>query len=62
MKLSFYLASESVVLSQPGYGVRRCDLRKCVILHKEFTTCIGAVMDNYGILVNFYKTLNSKIF
>ena len=56
LKLSFILAAGSVVLSQAAYDVRRCDLRKCDSLHKELTTCVGAVMDNYGISVNFYKT------
>ena len=62
LKLSFFLAAGSVVLSQAGCDVRRCDLRKCNILHKELTTCVGAVMDNYGTLVIFYKNFNSKIF
>ena len=57
-----FLVAGSVVLARAGCDVRRCDLQKCDILHKELTTCAGAVMDNYGIFFFFYRNLISKIY
>ena len=53
----FFLAAGSVVLTRAGCDVRRCNIRKCDILHKELPTCAGAVMDNYGIFFLLHRNL-----